>query len=50
MVRDGQRARSLALEWIEPETCRHGYLTPFATPRCVSENTVRRGFTPEVQI
>ncbi|MHB8764079.1 MAG: aldehyde dehydrogenase family protein, partial [Deferrisomatales bacterium] len=27
-----------------------GYLTHFAVPRCVTESTARRGFTPEVQV
>jgi RHH-type proline utilization regulon transcriptional repressor/proline dehydrogenase/delta 1-pyrroline-5-carboxylate dehydrogenase len=27
-----------------------GYLLHFADPRCVSENTMRRGFTPDLDI
>jgi RHH-type proline utilization regulon transcriptional repressor/proline dehydrogenase/delta 1-pyrroline-5-carboxylate dehydrogenase len=27
-----------------------GYLLQFAEPRCVSENTMRRGFTPDVAL
>ena len=27
-----------------------GYLTNFVDPICVTENTMRRGFTPELQI
>ena len=27
-----------------------GYLLHFAQPRCVTENTLRRGFSPEIQV
>jgi RHH-type proline utilization regulon transcriptional repressor/proline dehydrogenase/delta 1-pyrroline-5-carboxylate dehydrogenase len=27
-----------------------GYLLHFADPRCVTENTMRRGFTPELNM